>query len=1653
MKLIILIFCISCLRFHIQSSVLRYFSIQQKTEPQLRSQSLNHRFSSISSLTINDYPNLNIRVLAGTGTAGFSGDSGAATSAQLKSTMIWVDSNGNIYSGDADNFRIRKISSSSATITTFGGTGTASQSGNTGPIGSTGLYQPYSIVGDTIGSFLYLSDMYYLWQYSFSSNVVSVIAGTSTQGFSGDNGPAVSAQINGPRGIWLTTSGTLYFADYDNHRIRKITSGIISTVAGSGSVGSGNGGFAGNSGSATSATLNNPRSAFVNTQGKLFIADAGNNRIRIVDTNNIITTFAGNGDTAYNGDNQPATSASLNYPQDVKGDLLGNIIVADSYHWRVRLVDTLGIITTIIGSGSIGFTAGLAVASSSNIKEPSGLWLDSKSNIYFVDYNSIHQTVNLSPTSQPSSQPSRHPSSQPSSRPSYHSPTFLSPIVSMKLIAGGSSTGFSGDGAQATVATIYGRIPWVDSNGNIFIPDSASYRLRKVDVISGIITTFAGSGSNSNSGTSGSLATVSLYAPYSMVGDTAGTLFYLSDMYYIWKYSFANGIISVFAGISSQGFSGDGGQATSAALNEPTGLWLTTSGTLYVAVNQNHRVRKITANGIITTVAGTGTPDFTGDGGLATSATLQNPLGVYMDTNGYLFIADCNNRRIRMVHPTTNIITTIAGAGGSSYNGDGIPAFSANLNYPTDVKGDSYGSIFIADTSSCRVRMIDYNGIISTIFGGNSCSFTPGIFSPASSNIQVVRGLWLDSAGTLYFSDANSIHRSVVSYPTSQPSEQPTAQPSRQPTVQPIAKPSTQPSSQPSSRPSRCQPTFTSPLVFMKHIAGTSTADYGGDNGPATVAQLGGVNLWFDSAGNMYVADDASHRIRKVTPAGLMTTFGGTGTRSPTGTSGPMESVSFYDPHSIVGDPGGTLLYIADALYVWKYVFSTNIVTVVAHPLGVGRGFNGESGAATETQLNGPSGLWLTTSVILFIADYSNHRIRKLVSGILTTVVGSGPTGLNAGSFTGDNGPALSATLNYPRAVYVDTNGRLFIADEQNFRIRLVDTNNIITTFAGTGVQSPVGNNVPAISANVYLFDLRGDSLGNIYVAGNCVVSVINTYGIISTLFGTPGSCGFSSGISSRSSSLNNVYGLWLDSVGTLYFSDYNSVHRSITVSSPTSQPSGQPSRQPVTRPTMQPSNRPSRQPSSLPSSQPVGKPSAQPSLQPSSRPSINPPTFATPLVFMKHIAGINTAAISGDNGPAISAQIRCIIPWVDTVGNVYSSDHTNHCIRRITVGGIITTFGGTGNSGTGGTAGPISSVNFRNPYSIVGDTAGTLLYISDETYVWKYVFTTNIATAFAHSTSLAPGFNGDNGLASLAQLNEPLGLWLTTAGILYIADSDNNRIRKVVSEIITTVVGSGAVNGAGSFSGDNGPATSATLFQPYGLFMDSVGKLFIADYSNSRIRVVDTNGIITTFAGTGTASPLNGENIPAVSANINKPLDVKGDSFGNIYIGESVNCIVRMVDTKGIISTVFGNSASCGFTTGIAPRLSSMRNSPGLWVDSLSQLYISDYNSIHRSLVVSSPTSQPSGHPTRQPTGQPSSLPSTQPWSCPSNQPTNRPTSQPASLPSSQPTALPSCHPTSTFASHIFGFTGKLILFLGLQYQLTIFFQALFRILQFHSP
>jgi sugar lactone lactonase YvrE len=345
---------------------------------------------------------------------------------------------------------------------------------------------------------------------------------------------------------------------------------------------------------------------------------------------------------------------------------------------------------------------------------------------------------------------------------------------------------------------------------------------------------------------------------------------------------------------------------------------------------------------------------------------------------------------------------------------------------------------------------------------------------------------------------------------------------------------------------------------------------------------------------------------------------------------------------------------------------------------------------------------------------------------------------------------------------------------------------------------------------------------------------------------------------------------------------------------------------------------------------------------------------------------------------------------------------------------GIINTFADTGSTSTAGASASLSAVAFYVPYSVVGDSAGNF-YISDYQYIWKCESSTNIVSVFAGIAT--PGFSGDGISPTAAQFNRPKGLWLTTSGILYVADSLNHRIRRIFGGSITTAAGSSTT---GSYNGDNGLATLANLNLPSAVYVDTNGRMFISDSLNFRIRLIHTNNIITTFAGTGVdvLSLVVTNNLPASSAPIGTTEDIKGDSLGNIYIAESLKHIIRVIDTDGIISTLFGSPGVGGFTSGIAPRMSNINSPNGIWIDSVGSIYFSDYNSIRQSILVSQPTSQPTSRPSRQPSArpsrQPSRIPSCQPTTRPSRHPSSQPTRQPTGRPTSQPSGRPSRQPSS---------------------------------------
>jgi trimeric autotransporter adhesin len=312
----------------------------------------------------------------------------------------------------------------------------------------------------------------------------------------------------------------------------------------------------------------------------------------------------------------------------------------------------------------------------------------------------------------------------------------------------------------------------------------------------------------------------------------------------------SSGIIDTVAGDGTQGFSGDGGPAPSAELDIPFGVAADPAGDVFIADTQNNRIRKVSPTGTITTVAGSGTPGFSGDGGPAISASLNHPMGVALDSSGNIYIADEYNNRIREVS-TTGTITTVAGSGGPGNSGDGGPATSAQLYYPTGIAVDGSGNLFIADSDNNRVRKVSA-GIITTVAGNGNAGFSCANGSATGVALHTPQGVAVDAAGDLFIADyGNQCIRKVSG-------------------------------------------------GSITTVAGNGLASFSGDGGPATSASLNyPTGVAVDSFGNLYIADFVNNRIRMVNAAGTISTFAGTGKAGFSGDGGLATNAWLYEPSGV----------------------------------------------------------------------------------------------------------------------------------------------------------------------------------------------------------------------------------------------------------------------------------------------------------------------------------------------------------------------------------------------------------------------------------------------------------------------------------------------------------------------------------------------------------------------------------------------------------------------------------------------------------------------------------------------------------------------------------------------------------------------------------
>jgi sugar lactone lactonase YvrE len=644
------------------------------------------------------------------------------------------------------------------------------------------------------------------------------------------------------------------------------------------------------------------------------------------------------------------------------------------------------------------------------------------------------------------------------------------PIGNITTVAGGNA---GGDGIQASLS-IYGYLDGVavDAAGNIYLVDAGngSGRIRKITT-DGIVHVIAGTGEGGFSGDGGPAVQAKLAANAGIAVDASGNVYFL-DANRVRRIDAGTGIITTIAGNDTAGYSGDGGAATAATLNAPRGIALMADGSILVSDTQNKRVRRI-SGGVITTVAGNGlvipvgANIDAGEGGPATSMSITLPSGIVADGAGGYFVSAYLDNRIRHVD-AGGIITTVAGKGSptglqapGARPGDGGPAINAALFGPQALARDAAGNLYVGDYYS--LRKIDTGGIINTIAGtGNFNTGDPAYASPAY--------IAPDASGNVLFTEETS------------PAD---------------------------SNRGRLRKVDTAGHVST--LAGATTS-YTGDSGPALLAGLSsfaratvlpsgdiyiasnqvvrridtsgtissvlpGSSVAASPDGTLIIADATRTRVQKVLASLDTVLVAGTGTSSYylNGDGGPAVHASLFMVGAIAFDAAGNVLFTeaadvrkVDALGVISTVEGTG--SLVTLP--------GLDNVPATTQGFAVAGITTDRLGNLYVADPNSGRIRKVdTHGIITTVAGNTTTG-----FSGDGGPATAAQLNRPSDVAVDDVGRIYIADSQNNRIRVVATDGTISTLAGTGAAAYGDDNVPAATSPLFAPTGLYWSAGTLYV-------------------------------------------------------------------------------------------------------------------------------------------------------------------------------------------------------------------------------------------------------------------------------------------------------------------------------------------------------------------------------------------------------------------------------------------------------------------------------------------------------------------------------------------------------------------------------------------
>ena len=617
---------------------------------------------------------------------------------------------------------------------------------------------------------------------------------------------AVSSSFGSPGPVAADGLGNVYFTTA-NCVFKVDAAGILTRVAGRSTFG----GYSGDGGPATAAELNDPEGMALDAAGNLYIGDLGNAVIRKVAPNGIITTVPGDGTWA----------------DAIAVDAAGNLYIAVGGANVVRRIAPSGVTTTIAGTGVAGYSGDGGLATAARLYSPYGVAVDATGNLYVADTgnHAIRKvaadgtiTTVVGDLSFPYSVAVDAAGNLYLADAGDNMIQKMAANGTITTVAGTGGNGYSGDGGPAAKAQLSEPTGVAVGAGNLYITDFLNNVIRRV--ANGDITTVAGNRIPGYSGDGGPATSAQLSRPGGVVVDGAGNLYVADTNNNAVRKVSAGGAITTVAGKGMPGYSGDGGQATSAQISGPWGVALDGNGNLYIADSGNFVIRRVAPDGVITTVAGNRTPGYSGDGGLAIYARLSQAYGLAADAAGNLYIPDVSNKVIRKVDATTGVITTVAGNGTPGYSGDGGPATSAQLNQPYGVAVDAAANLYIADYGNNTIRRVAKTGIITTVAGNGTWGHAGDGGPATSAQLGGPQSVAIDGAENLYIADWGNGFIQKVAAETG----------------------------------------------IITTIAGNASGGSSGNGTPATSVHLVPQGLALDAAGNVYVASSGSNVIWMLTP-------------------------------------------------------------------------------------------------------------------------------------------------------------------------------------------------------------------------------------------------------------------------------------------------------------------------------------------------------------------------------------------------------------------------------------------------------------------------------------------------------------------------------------------------------------------------------------------------------------------------------------------------------------------------------------------------------------------------------------------------------------------------------------------------------------------